>query len=158
MTGSSGMKRISLGLILVLGFAAALSVSSAWADATSGQWAFRTDIATKGCTITGEMVIDPATADEGVRACRFVSTEFCGFDDETPTVMEQSCRVITQGDFLLIRSEVTGSRTEGVPVEAYLPDHFTLTTVTGTEMTGGWYDQLYRDAVRFWRPEPVPVS
>ncbi len=134
------------------------AISEAASKRVTGRWVFRTDIAEKGCTITGEMRIEPARADTSIRACEFVSTETCGSDDPLPTRMEQACRVVEQGDGLLIRSEVTGSLTDGIPVESYLPDHFTLTDVTGEEMSGLWYDQLYRDTVRFWRPRPVPIS
>lgn len=143
-----------LAALLALSLAAPMAA----ADAASGRWVFQTDIAEKGCTITGEMTISPAEEEAGSRACTFVTTEYCGFDDPVPTSMEQACRVIEQGDFLLIRSEVVASLTEGVPVEAYLPDHFTLTEISDTEMSGTWYDRLYRDSVRFWRPRPVPVS
>jgi len=145
---------------VVLGSALTLAMAAApgWSESTDGRWVFQTDIAEKGCTITGEMVIEPEAEGAGYRACRFTSTEYCGSSDLVPTRMEQSCRVVEQKDFLLIRSEVTASLTEGVPVAAYLPDHFTLTDVSGEEMSGLWYDRLYRDAVRFWRPKPVPVS
>ncbi|MEM7767466.1 MAG: hypothetical protein AAF253_08260 [Pseudomonadota bacterium] len=143
---------------LACGAAAGLLALSAAADATSGRWAFRTDIGEKGCTITGTMEIAAGAEAAEARTCRFVSTETCGPDDLVPTTMEQACQVVKQADFLLIRSEVTGSLTDGVPVEAYLPDHFTLTEVSPSEMSGTWYDQLYRDTVSFWRPEPVPVS
>jgi len=137
---------------------AAMIAMPAAADVTSGKWAFRTDIADKGCTITGTMEIGPPVDGETSRACRFVSTEICGPSDLLPATMEQSCRVIWQSNFLLIRSEVVSSLTEGVNPDFYMPDHFTLTETSATEMSGTWYDRLYRDAVRFWRPTPIPVS
>ena len=135
-----------------------LGAQCALADPLSGRWAFRTDIAEKGCTISGTMMIQPALGESAVRQCSFVSSETCGPSDPQPTRMEQSCRVIEQGEFILIRSEVTGSLTEGVEVDFYLPDHFTVEVESASRMAGTWYDRLYRDTVEFWRPDDVPVS
>lgn len=104
------------------------------------------------------MSIEPLAGGETVRACRFVSAETCGPDDPEPTRMEQACRIVAQGEFYLIRSEVIASLTEGVPAEYYLPDHFTVKPDEPGRMSGTWYDRNYRDRVDFWRMKTAPSS
>ena len=127
------------------------------ADA-SGAWEFRTDIAKKGCSITGLMTIDPVLPGSSVRECRFVSAESCGSDDIQPTEMEQACRIIQQGDFLIIRSQVVASLTEGIPPSRYMPDHFTIRPTAPNRMAGTWFDRLYTDHVEFWRSDGGATS
>ena len=143
---------------LIASIAVAITPLGASASETDGRWDFRTDIEEKGCTITGQMMISPASEDTAVRACEFVTTELCGAEDPQPTSMRQSCRVIAQGDFLLIRSQVEESLTDGVPAARYLPDNFTVKPDGSARMVGRWYDRLYADSVEFWRPKAVPVS
>lgn len=132
--------------------------SAASEEDPRGLWGFRTDIAEKGCTITGRMSIDAHVPGETVRGCRFVSAETCGPEDGEPTRMEQACRIIPQGEFLLIRSEVTASLTPDVPAEYYLPDHFDVRPDGPGRMTGTWHDRNFRDSVEFWRMHAAPSS
>jgi hypothetical protein len=130
----------------------------ATAEDPRGLWGFRTDIAQKGCRIEGQMSIDPQVPGEAARNCRFISAETCGQADPEPTRMEQACRVLEQGRFLLIRSEVIASLTEAVPADYYLPDHFTVKPTEPGRMAGTWHDRNYRDSVEFWRIKTAPSS
>ena len=142
---------VAFGLVLVPAGA------SAQTD-PSGAWEFRTDIREKGCSITGLMTIDPKLPGSTVRECRFVSAETCGAEDIQPTEMEQACRVIEQGRFLMIRSEVVASLTEGVSASRYMPDHFTVRPTQPGRMSGTWFDRLYTDHVEFWRSDGGATS
>lgn len=143
---------------LLAGLTALGLAAEALAEDPTGRWGFRTDIKTKGCTITGEMTIAAPEAGKTVNTCHFISREVCGEGDTTPVEMEQSCRIVTQGEFLLIRSKVERSLTEDVSIGWYLPDHFTVRPTGPGEMTGTWYDQNYRDQVRFWRLQDPSIS
>lgn len=145
-------------LAAILAFTVICSQPPALAEDPQGLWAFRTDIEEKGCTIQGQMSIEPLGDDETVRNCRFVSAETCGPEDPEPTKMEQACRIVAQGDFLLIRSEVVASLTESVSADYYLPDHFTVKPSAPGRMSGTWYDRNYRDRVEFWRMKTAPSS
>ena len=122
----------------------------------SGAWSFETVIRKKGCTITGLMHIEPEL--DGTRSCSFMASEVCEDFPEDRITVEQSCRIIRQGNFYLIRSRVLQSLTEGYSSAAYLPDHFTVKPVNQTRMKGTWYDRNYSDAVTFWRDEEAPIS
>lgn len=148
LAGLSGL------LASVLGLAGPVHAS----EDTSGRWTFHTEIEAKGCTISGDMTIDATRQADGSRTCRFVSTETCSALDPSPAFIEQSCRVVDQGDFLLIRSRVERSLSPDVPAERYLPDHFTVRPTGPGEMRGTWYDRNYRDSVVFKRPEARPSS
>jgi len=104
------------------------------------------------------MSIEPAREGETGRMCRFLSSETCGEDDPQSSDMEQSCRIIFQGAYLTIRSQVVRSLSPDVPAELYLPDHFTVRPVAPGRMEGTWYDRNYADAVAFWRVTDTPVS
>ncbi len=143
------------GILAVVAFA---GLPTASAQGPEGLWGFRTDIVEKGCTIQGQMSIEPLAGDNTVRACRFVSAETCGPEDPEPTKMEQACRIVAQGEFLLIRSEVVTSLTQGVSADYYLPDHFTIKPSAPGRMSGTWYDRNYRDEVEFWRMKTAPSS
>lgn len=142
---------------MLLAAGIALATSPASAD-PSGAWEFRTEIDAKGCTITGIMTIDPLVPGSSVRECRFFSAETCGTEDDTPTEMEQACRVIQQAEFLIIRSEVVASLTDGVPVTRYMPDHFTVRPSGPGRMSGTWFDRIYSDHVEFWRSDGGATS
>lgn len=117
----------------------------------AGAWEFRTDIVNKGCTITGYMTIGVEDPGTGRRACEFVSSETCGPDDPQAIEMQQSCEIVFEGDFLLIRSEVIASLTDGRNILGYLPDNFTVQPSGAGRMSGTWYDLNYADLVEFWR-------
>ncbi len=125
-------------------------------DELSGSWAFRTEIRKKGCEISGTMTIYDAD-ESGARTCRFQSSETCG-PVEPPTEMEQSCRVLPQGNYLLITSRVERSLTDGRPIDFYMADNFTVRPTGPGRLEGTWYDRLFSDFVVFWRPDQVPVS
>lgn len=148
LCGLAGLAAAALGLIL----------PAHASEDTSGRWTFRTAIEAKGCTISGDMTIDATRQPDGSRACQFVSSETCGALDANPAFIEQSCRVVDQGDFLLIRSRVQRSLSPDVPAARYLPDHFTVRPTAPGEMRGIWYDRNYRDSVVFKRPEARPSS
>jgi hypothetical protein len=134
-----------------LAMAFALVALPATAEDPAGAWEFRTDIVNKGCTITGYMTIgieDPGT---GERACEFVSSETCGGALPEGIQMQQACEIQFEGDYLLIRSEVLASLTEGRGIDGYLPDNFTVQPSGTGRMSGTWYDLNYADLVEFWR-------
>lgn len=140
------MRSMFILILAALGAPAALAE-----DDPSGIWEFRTEIADKGCAISGVMTIDPLVPGESVRNCQFVSAETCGPDDPEPTSMEQSCRIIQQGEFYLIRSKVNQSRTPGRGIEYYMADNFTIRSTSASTMDGTWYDEMFADHVKFWR-------
>lgn len=144
-------------VILLAVFAWAIALPAA-ADDPAGAWEFRTEIREKGCAISGLMTIEPRLPGSETRACRFVSSETCGPEDLQPVEMEQTCRIIMQGNFLLIRSQVEASLTEGVPVTRYLPDHFTVRPTGPGRMAGTWHDRNFSDHVEFWRAEGGATS
>ncbi len=137
---------------------ATLFAAGASAQDPAGVWQFRTDIKAKGCSISGQMAIEPEAPGKAPRSCRFFSIETCGPGDVEPAKMEQSCRVIQQGDFLLIRSEVVASLTDGVSRDLYMPDHFTVKPTEPDRMAGTWQDRLFSDDVEFWRVESAATS
>ncbi|MEO0720926.1 MAG: hypothetical protein AAFY43_02120 [Pseudomonadota bacterium] len=145
------MRVVAVSLVLGLAPTAAADIA--------GAWTFETNIRTKGCSINGNMSIGIADA-AGKRDCVFTSTETCEWDlpgDEGTTV-DQSCRVIEQGDYYLITSKVERSLTAGYDAAYYLPDHFTVKPVAADRMAGQWYDRNYRDKVTFWRNREAPIS
>lgn len=145
----------ALALTLLLIAPAPLAAASD-RDEIAGSWAFRTEIRAKGCEISGTMEISAAD-ENGARSCLFQSAETCGPADP-PTEMEQSCRVLPQGDYLLITSKVERSLTEGRPIDFYMADNFTVRPAGPGRMEGTWYDRLFSDFVVFWRPDQMPVS
>ena len=121
-----------------------------------GVWSFETVIHDKGCTITGSMHIEVEL--DGRRQCSFTSSEVCtAYPDERITV-EQSCRILRQGSFYLIRSRFVRSLTEGYSGLTYLPDQFEVRLVNASRMKGTWHDTSYTDAVTFWRDKMAPSS
>jgi len=141
---------------------AAISLSGApmgLADAQDigGAWSFETNIERKGCTISGNMSI--SSADEnGIRTCSFVSRETCEINPEVSWQIDQTCRIVPQGQKYIIRSKVEASLTSGYRAENYLPDHFIVEPEGSTRMTGLWQDRNFTAPVVFWRDEALPVS
>lgn len=146
-----------MGKLLISALAATGIALGAQAD-PSGVWEFRTDIRDKGCSISGIMTIEPSVPGTSVRGCSFVSAETCGALDMEPVKMEQSCRIIQQDTFLIIRSEVIASLTEGRGIAGYLPDHFSVRPTEPGRMAGTWHDRNYSDLVEFWRTEGGATS
>lgn len=142
-------------------FLAALAVLglpiTAFAENVRGAWSFKTDIARKGCTITGNMTISVPN-ESGIRTCSFVSTETCSAAPDQSWQIDQTCRITPQGESLIIRSKVRSSLTEGYNVANYLPDHFVVRPESSQSMTGIWQDRNYSAPVVFWRDDALPVS
>lgn len=140
--------RVALAALAAL---SCLGAGPVLAEDPAGSWEFRTDIRNKGCTIAGVMTIgieDPVT---GARSCSFISSESCGPLDPEPVKMQQTCSLAGEGDFILIRSRVEASLTDGRGIGGYLPDHFTVEPSGPGRMSGIWFDRNYTDQVEFWR-------
>ena len=136
-----------------------LAAAPALAQDISGGWSFRTDIEEKGCTIEGNMSIQPDT-ETGNLICTFTSRETCVNDPEGDEgiLIDQSCRIYEQGDYYLFSSRVERSLSDAYDARFYLPDHFTVKPDGPDRMTGQWYDRNYRDQVEFWRNRNTNIS
>ena len=128
-----------------------------FAENVTGAWSFKTDIARKGCTITGNMTISVPN-ENGSRTCSLVSTETCHAAPEDSWRVDQTCRITPQGESLIIRSKVRGSLTEGYDAANYLADHFVVRPESSQKMSGIWQDRNYSAPVIFWRDDGLPVS
>lgn len=138
-------------------FISVMMTQTVAAQDITGAWSFKTDIERKGCTITGNMSITRPDED-GARTCSFVSTEICEFMPEREITVDQACRITSEDERYIIRSEVIGSLTEGYDIGNYLPDHFVVKPESPERMTGFWQDRNYAAPVVFWRDEALPVS
>ncbi len=122
----------------------------------AGAWSFETVIKQKGCTISGNMHIEMEL--DGARQCAFTASEVCDGSPEDRITVEQTCRILKQGNFYLIRSRVSQSLTQGYSGASYLPDHFTVKPEGPNRMAGTWHDRQYTDSTTFWRDREAPVS
>lgn len=147
------MKGLITSLALLIGMAIS---PTATAGEIGGVWSFETEIKKKGCTITGNMHIELEI--DGVRQCSFTSSEVCVGFPEGRINVEQTCRILKQGSFYLIRSRFLQSLTEGYSGASYLPDHFAVKPAGPNRMNGTWHDSRYTDAVTFWRDKMAPNS
>lgn len=136
---------------------AALLAPASFAQDITGAWSFKTDIKRKGCTITGNMTISPAS-ENGARTCSFVSTEVCENAPGIAIVMDQTCRITPQAKNYIMRSQVIASQTEGYDKANYLADHFVVKSNGPKEMKGLWQDARFSARVIFWRNDALPVS
>jgi len=147
------MSRLVILTILMLAFA----LPASQAQDICGAWSFKSEVKRKGCTLTGNMSISPAS-ESGARTCSFVSNESCEYLPDINIKMDQSCRITPQGEHYIIRSKVIGTLTEGYETSRYLADHFVVKPTTPKEMKGIWQDARYSAPVIFWRDDALPVS
>lgn len=112
---------------LAASFALALPAHAQSQTALAGQWAFRSENAAIGCTITGQATLRPARG-SGRYNVRMIATETC--DGRVNSQVDETCVATRMRTHLSVRCTVD----RGPP--GYLPDDFELDIVGDGRMQG----------------------
>lgn len=100
----------------------------------SGEWGFTTENYRSGlCQMSGNLSVFPDREGDTSAACSLTAVEICGTER---SVVEQSCQISLEGNGAVIVSEIEQFIERKPNSLGYLPDDFTLTEISSSEMSG----------------------